>query len=471
MATANFYTFSKRKNSTLQPTGTGTQIDVNLKSGTSLLSPTFLLNISGRPTYNYVSFEGRYYFITDIISVRNDLWEIQCTVDALATWKTDIGSTTAVILYATGGRNDIIDQRIAPCADITVTTDAKVLTGDFTGFTSTSEGIAIVSLTGNQGCGTYLVDPSLIKQLLVNVNLWTGGISDVATGFQQWLRSGDAPSNLRSVINIPIVLSSTGNFESPTPLYLGEYPCTDSNGSPITGRRVNNPFLSAHCVVDIPWRFNDWRRNVPYSKVFLYLPIFGVIALPSQDLINDTTLDVYYSLNVCGGDIAFQVRGGTTHAHIATGSANISMQTPYGSNNINASKVASSIGVGVGAVAAVAMGVVTGGAAAVALGGGLASSAAGLISAMGGESGGGGGLSGGAVTGLDLGVKCWVVSRDIADSQANLNPIIGKPVMGKHTIGTYSGFVQTDGLSVAGNMTDSERDMINSAFNGGAYYE
>ena len=146
MATANFYTFSKRKNSTLQPTGTGTQIDVNLKSGTSLLSPTFLLNISGRPTYNYVSFEGRYYFITDIISVRNDLWEIQCTVDALASWKTDIGSTAAVILYATGGSNDIIDQRIGIKSGISVNSDSQLLTGDFSGFTDNTEGIAIVSI-------------------------------------------------------------------------------------------------------------------------------------------------------------------------------------------------------------------------------------------------------------------------------------------------------------------------------------
>ena len=65
MASLTYYTFSKRSKSTAQPTG-GTLIDINLKDGTSLISPVFLLNYSGRPGFNYVNFEGRYYFVSDI---------------------------------------------------------------------------------------------------------------------------------------------------------------------------------------------------------------------------------------------------------------------------------------------------------------------------------------------------------------------------------------------------------------------
>lgn len=470
MATALLYNFSKRKNSTLTPTG-GDQIDIQLKSGTSLISPTFLLNLSGRPTYNYISFEGRYYFVNDITSVRNDLWELACTEDFLATWKSDIGATTAVILYATGGRNDIIDQRIAPTADIDINVEAKLLTGDFSGFTYSTEGIALVSVTGTTACGTFLVDADKVKDLLVNVNVWTGGITNVETALTQSLRGGSAPSNLRSVINIPIILSTLANFGSPVQLYLGQYPCTDGNGAPIEGRRVQNPFLNASAVIDIPWKFNDWRRNVPYTKVFIYLPCFGVVALPSSDLIDENALSVLYSLNLNGGDLAFQIRGATHSQVLATGSCNIAMQTPYGSSNINVGKIASAIGVGAGSIATVAAGIVTGGAAAIALGSGLAASAGGLLSALGGESGGGGGLSGSAVTGLDLGIKCWTVSRDISDSQSNLNPIIGKPVMKKSQISAYSGYVQTDGAQVAGNMLDQERETIDNLLDGGIYYE
>lgn len=474
MATATFYTFSKRKNSTLQPTGSGTQIDVNLKSGTSLISPTFLLNISGRPTYNYVSFEGRYYFITDIISVRNDLWEIQCTVDALASWKTEIGTTEAVILYATGGSNDIIDQRIGVKSPISVHNDSQLLTGDFGGFTDSTEGIAIVSITGSGSFGNFLVSAIDTAFLLSNTSIWNmSGITDVATGFQQFLTGGgnQAGQNLRSAIYLPIILTSTSNFDAAIQLWLGGYPCTKSGGGPLQGMRVHNPFLNASCSVSIPWQFTDWRRNAPYSKVFLYLPLVGVVSLPSQDLINESSLSVLYTINMLGGDVAIQVKGGNSGRKITTASCNIAMQSPYGSANVSGMKITGAVGVGVGAVAAVAAGVVTGGAAAVALGGGLASSASGLLSAMGGETAGGGGLNGSAVTGLDKAVVCSVVSRQLTDTQANLNPIIGKPVMAKHTIGTYSGFVHTDGMSISGNMTETERETINGAFNGGAYYE
>ena len=66
---------------------------------------------------------------------------------------------------------------------------------------------------------------------------------------------------------------------------------------------------------------------------------------------------------------------------------------------------------------------------------------------------------------------CTTYSKQLTDSQSNLDSIMGKPIFEKHTIGTYSGYVQTDGLSIAGDMTDTERETINSAFDGGAYYE
>lgn len=475
MATASFYTFSKRKNSTAQPTSGNTDINVVLKSGTSLMSPTFLLNYTSRPGFNYVKFEDRYYFIEDIVSVRNNLWEVVCSADPLATWKSVIGSTNATILYATGGSNDIIDQRIGVSNTPIISSKSELLTGDFTGFRDDAEGIAIISVTGKGSFGNYLISAIDVPALLSNASLWDfTSITDVATGFQQLLygSGNQAGQNLRSAIYLPIILSSMGNFDAATQIYLGGYPCTDAGGSPLNGYRVNNPFLSAHCDVDIPWQFTDWRRNTPYTKVFLYLPLIGCVTLPANDIIDVSTLTVLYSINMLGGDVAVQVRkSGTGGRKLLTASANIAMQSPYGSSNVSGAKIASSIGVAVGGVAAVAAGIVSGGAATVALGGALASSAGGLLNALGGETAGGGGLTGSAVTGLDKAVVCTTVSHDLTDTQASLNPIIGKPVMAKHTISTYSGFVQTDGMSVAGNMTDTERDIINSTFDRGAYYE
>lgn len=472
MATASFYTFSKRKNSTAQPTSGNTDKDIVLKSGTSLMSPTFLLNYSGRPGFNYVKFEDRYYFIEDIVSVRNDLWEIVCSVDPLATWKTIIGSTNAMILYATGGSNDIIDQRLGIENTPIVTNESVLLTGDFTGFTDSTEGIAIISVTGVGSFGNYLISASDVPALLSNISAWgMTEITDVITGFRQLVTGGSAPNNLKSAIYLPIILSSMSNFGTASQIFLGRYPCTDLGNNALNGYKVNDPYLSANCTVNIPWQYSDWRRNSPYTKVFLYLPLVGLVSILSNDIINEASLSVLYSLNMLGGDVAIQVRGTTSGRKIATASTNIAMQTPYGSANISGSKVASIAAVGAGTLAGIAGGNLPQVAKGVAYGASLLGSSIGLLNAMGGESSGGGGLTGSAVTGLDKAVVCTTVSHDLTDTQANLDPIIGKPVMAKHTISTYSGFVQTDGMSVAGDMTDTERDIINSTFDRGAYYE
>lgn len=74
--------------------------DVVLKRDTSILRPVLLINsVQDIYTYNYmyISEFGRYYFIDDIRSVNNNMWEISAHVDVLETYKTDILSNTAVL--------------------------------------------------------------------------------------------------------------------------------------------------------------------------------------------------------------------------------------------------------------------------------------------------------------------------------------------------------------------------------------
>lgn len=478
MAIANFYTFSKRKNSTKQPTGSGTQLDVNLKSGTSLLSPTFLLSLSSRPDYNYINFEGRYYFVKDIISVRDNLWEIQADADPLASWKSTIGAAEALIMYATGGRNDIIDQRIPIESDIIVHTNSKAVSGF--DIQQLVYGDVILSITGVGSFGQYLLDdPSDIYDVMGGVDAWWNNlqIGSVEDALKYFFYGGSAGECLKNVIALPIKLT----IASPDPnvgpletLYFGPYECKDTNGNPIEGRRVNNPIYRWTTTVSIPWHYSDWRRHSPYTEVHLYLPLIGNMQLSADELISATALDITYSLNIASGDLAVEVAMDSPIKIIATASNNVAMSLPYGSANIPATRdisaIATAIGAGITAGAAAAKA----GAAAVGVGASAVGSAmgAGAVSLIGaGEQSGGGGLSGGASQGLYKQIMCTTYSKQLTDSQINLDPIMGKPIFEKHTIGTYSGYVQTDGLSIAGNMTDMERDAINAAFNGGAYYE
>lgn len=87
--------FSKRINSTKQPTG-GTSIDVALKTPCSVMTPTF--RISGfNLSWDYISWGSRYYYVDDITIETNDIALYHCKLDTLATFRSDILSSSQLV--------------------------------------------------------------------------------------------------------------------------------------------------------------------------------------------------------------------------------------------------------------------------------------------------------------------------------------------------------------------------------------
>lgn len=64
----------------------------SLRSESSVINPSFIIETQNPSGYNYcyISEFGRYYFITDITSVRTNLWRIECSVDVLMSFKSSI---------------------------------------------------------------------------------------------------------------------------------------------------------------------------------------------------------------------------------------------------------------------------------------------------------------------------------------------------------------------------------------------
>lgn len=87
--------------------------DVVLKKDTSVLKPVLLTN-DARDVYEYnymyIQEFGRYYFIDDIVSVNNNLWEISAHVDVLETYKAAILSNQAVIRRQTNKFNTYLND-------------------------------------------------------------------------------------------------------------------------------------------------------------------------------------------------------------------------------------------------------------------------------------------------------------------------------------------------------------------------
>ena len=81
-------------------TGEYTISDVVIKRDTSILSPILLVSSDQDVfTYNYMYIEefNRYYFIDDVRSVNNNIWEVSSHVDVLETYKNDILANDAIL--------------------------------------------------------------------------------------------------------------------------------------------------------------------------------------------------------------------------------------------------------------------------------------------------------------------------------------------------------------------------------------
>lgn len=161
--------FSKRRNSTAQPSG-GALKTVNLKHPTSLMHPVFLMT-SYSLSDNYLKWGNRFYYIDDIVIVNASMAEYHCSVDALASWKSQIGGLTEYIARAASGRNPYVLDNLYPTYNYvtTVKTELSGLLDAFTGSTyvvgimsggSTSNAVQYYALTASQFAAltTYMFD-------------------------------------------------------------------------------------------------------------------------------------------------------------------------------------------------------------------------------------------------------------------------------------------------------------------------
>lgn len=91
-----FSGFSKEANSTKQPSG-GTAVSCVLKENVSVVHPVFILERTDT-SINYIQWGSRYYFVDDIIFLSNTTIELHCTVDVLATYKIQIGTSSQYVV-------------------------------------------------------------------------------------------------------------------------------------------------------------------------------------------------------------------------------------------------------------------------------------------------------------------------------------------------------------------------------------
>lgn len=77
----------------------GLELTGSLRGESSVINPSFLIQANNPSQYNYCYIPefGRYYFISNITSVRTNIWRIDCSVDVLMSFQEEILNLDVIV--------------------------------------------------------------------------------------------------------------------------------------------------------------------------------------------------------------------------------------------------------------------------------------------------------------------------------------------------------------------------------------
>lgn len=316
--TVNLFTFSKRDNSTAQPTGTGTEMSCVLKSGSGIMRPVlaFDIGLSSDPSsynYAYIAAFDRYYFIEEWYFDRA-LWTATLKVDVLATYKTEIGSASLYILRAAGASNGNVIDTLYPCkTGCTFASDTKTNLW----ISDICYVIGVVSTSAT--CGSlvhFAMNRSDFTTMCSNLLSSTDGVGAVTesngynflTDCSQSLQLSlvDPLQYVKSCIALPVALSEvSGTVNQPVIVYNWD--------SHVTGKEVlENTAITKTVTFDISKHPDTNSRGnyvncAPYTNISLTLPPFGVFDIDTSVTCNATALTATFKIDPVTGKTSLTI--------------------------------------------------------------------------------------------------------------------------------------------------------------------
>lgn len=459
--------FSKRKNSTKQPTS-GTSLTVHLKDNCSILNPVFeSATMPADVNYIYVADWGRYYFVTNVVYVSYNTKEFSCEVDVLASFKTQIGSTSARIAYAaTNWNKDIIDPRMGVKSTKIKYKKSATLSS------ITQAGCYALTVFNNTGDTTSGLGVTYIMSGadILKIKQWLGD-STVYAAISTYF-NGKAIDSILGCIWIPFNISANPG-SAVTNVYIGDHNFVADTGQSITAY-ILPPVSSVSDTadVDIPYRYNDFRDTAPYSTIELFLPGIGFTNLNINDWIDSTKVHIEYTLDYATGDLIYYLVDASAN-YIQTLSCNVASVCPLGQMTVNSSGVISGIGSVIGGMAGLVgsslMGNVVG--AAASAGALIVGAANTVLSYNQRATSVKGSIGGRSSTEIQEAIITgfYMDTEDI--DSASYIAAKGRPVNVTHAISNHSGFIICDDASVANVGTPIEKDRVNQYLNTGFFYE
>lgn len=464
---ATFYVFPKRTNSTKRPSS-GTDYNIEVKAPCNIINPEIKIASNANPTgYNYCCIPtwGRYYWVKNW-TYSNSLWTASLVVDALASYRDQIGSSTEYVVRSSAQYDSSISDSLYP-AKATVQSVTNAFQG---GFAETiSEGFFVIGFIAKTstsiGAVTYVVmspgnAKKLSSKLLTDVSYLSidnAEISDSLTKilfnpYQYIVSCNYFPFDIAELTaHLPLVSSVDVGWWSV------DVPCW------ILGEDNNN--LTKSVSVGIPKHPQSASRGgycnaSPYTDYTIFLQPFGVIPLDASKLWGAATLSIQYTVDLFTGDSILRMFTDTNQlVHETTAKlgvpiqlSNITFDVPSGGGLLQT-----------GIAAAV------GGLQAALTGGSFSDVGNGILNAA-------------QATNADVASKGATGSTIAFDSVPYMvarfkilvddnNEDHGRPLCKRVQLSTIPGFIMVDDPDIALNATAAEIDSVKSYLKNGFFYE
>ena len=295
--TAEFFLFSKKRNSTKQPTlGSGTTFTgIELKDDCSILNPIIKIRVAGMPvvtvapvntfTYCYIAKFNRYYFIEDWIYSAG-MWEGHLSIDVLASHKTEIGSTSAYVERSASSYNGTIIDKLYPAnTDYDIQTAALDVPWYQIAMSGGTFVVGIINAAANtMGAITYYAMTTAqlgyVLAYMFGNDIWTAsGITEISEGL---FKSMFNPFQyIISCMWFPFQPTIFGSNQEQ--VYLGYY-STGTYAYKMTTvaiKRFITGTVPAHPQASSRGSFLNYG---PYTDVTLYIPVFGSVPIDTAFL-------------------------------------------------------------------------------------------------------------------------------------------------------------------------------------------
>ena len=308
---------------------TPTSFTGTLREGTNLLQPSFLINASGVPSYNYayVAEFGRYYYVTDIASVSNNLWRVSMDVDALMTYRETIKQQRGIILRNENEFDLLMeDDRLpAQARPLRRFVDSVAGSNPFNDAMSSSVasyviitangGIQSASPSGNgplpspfNGVNGYYITYQNTANDLIN-KVWS---ETPVGGYTQYLYDnlGDAIISIRAYPFDAQAVNTTFT-EQTTTMKIGNITVTPTTGLAPVYYAMEGYNARLHvATITFPMIYTDFRDYEPYTKLSLYLPFVGYVPLNLSSG-RAGAVNIYYNIDISSGRCTVELVQGT----------------------------------------------------------------------------------------------------------------------------------------------------------------